>query len=389
MIEQEHIILFSSDDWSSGLKTSKYHVAIRLARKNKVLFVNSIGLRSPNLSSGKDWGRIWQKLKGFLKGAEKIQENLYVYTPIAIPFGRFAFVRLLNQWILTFCLRWQQKALKLNHPILLIFSQNMVSLIGQLKEKQVVYYCIDELTGYRETDRKTLLQLEKELLDKSDCVIACSKKLADMKKVVNANTYYVPHGVDWELFRSSITKEFSCPADIQHFKKPIIGYYGFISDDWIDYELINKISSIHPDWSIVLIGRTKENISKRMNGQNIHFLGIKKFEELPAYNQYFDAAIIPFVLNELTESSNPLKLYEYLSSGLPVVSVKIPEIIHMNELVEIGENHDDFIAKLEKVIRENKQGLKEQRSLAMNTEDWNQRIETISDIIIQHRRERP
>ena len=87
MMTNQNVIVFSSDDWASGLKSSKYHVAVGLSKTNRVLFVNSIGLRNPS-ASAKDLKRIWHKLMGFLKGWEKVDDNLFVFTPIVIPFHR-------------------------------------------------------------------------------------------------------------------------------------------------------------------------------------------------------------------------------------------------------------------------------------------------------------
>ncbi len=385
MMTNRNVILFSSDDWASGLKSSKYHVAVGLAKTNRVLFVNSIGLRNPSATS-KDLKRIWQKLVSFLKGWERINDNLFVYTPIVIPFHRSTLVRRINQLILVTSLRIIQTLLKLRRPVLLIFSPSFYHVIGHLGESATVYYCIDELKGYREVDSAMLDGMERELLAKADCVVACSRELVEKKRPYNPNVYYVPHGVDWDLFRGTLDGTQVIPADIRDLPKPIIGFYGFISEDWIDFGLLNEMAARHPEWSVVLIGRTKLDLATVLKHDNIHFLGVRRFEQLPEYNRAFDVATIPFVINELTESSNPLKLFEYLASGLPVVSVNISEVAQSGQDVKVARDHHEFITLTEQALGENGAARKYQRSDAVKHETWANRLEMLSGIIAKHQR---
>lgn len=383
MTHNENILLFSSDDWSSGLRSSKYHVAMGLSKTNRVLFVNSIGLRNPSASS-KDLKRIGQKLKGFFRGWEKINGNLYVYTPLVIPFHGIAAVRKINRFILVAGLRIVQLLLGLHRPVLLVFSPGFHDVVGRLGEKGTIYYCIDELKGYRDVDAAAFEEMEKSLMAKADCLVACSRALAGVKKAYNPRTYYLPHGVDWALFRKALDGEAGIPADIAGFKKPVVGFYGFISEDWIDFELLNMMAARHPEWSIVLIGRSKLAVERVLEHPNIHFLGPRPFERLPMYNKAFDAGIIPFVINELTRSSNPLKLYEYLASGLPVVSVGIPEVAKYAELVGIAGSRDEFIALTERAIAGDSPEKRLRRSEAMRSETWEDRMERLSAIMAKH-----
>jgi glycosyltransferase involved in cell wall biosynthesis len=383
MMSNANVILFSSDDWSSGLKSSKYHVAIGLSQSNRVLFVNSIGLRSPSASS-KDMKRIWQKLKSFLTGWETINENLFVYTPIVIPFHEWRFVQWINRAILISSIRVIQILLKLHRPVLLIFSPNFHEVIGHLGERGAVYYCIDELKGYKDVNAVVLEGMERRLLAKANCVVACSRELVGKKQPLNPHVYYLPHGVDWALFRTTLLAGRETPVDVAHLKKPVIGFYGFISEDWIDFALLNEMAASHPEWSIVLIGRSKLDLAPVLKGDNIHFLGVRPFERLPDYNRAFDVGIIPFAINTLTESSNPLKLFEYLASGLPVVSVNLSEVVGYGHSVRVAHDHDEFIRMTEAAIPDNSQDAKLARSDLVRNETWQNRLDTLSEIIARH-----
>jgi len=385
VIANQNIILFSSDDWSSGLKSSKYHVAVGLAKTNRVLFVNSIGLRNPSASAS-DLRRVWQKLLGFLRGWQKVGDNLFVYTPIVIPFHRSRWARRVNRRILVWSLRVVQILLKLRTPVLLVFSPTFHAVVGHLRERGVVYYCIDELKAYHEVDRGMIDRMERDLLAKADCVVACSQALVEKKRPFNRHVYYVPHGVEWGLFRRALDETTSIPDDIAGLKKPIVGYYGFISEDWIDFALLNEIAARHPDWSLVLIGRTKVDPATVLEHGNIHFLGVRPFETLPNYSRAFDVGIIPFAINELTASSNPLKLFEYLASGLPVVSVEIPEVARYRDNVKVARDRPEFIRLIEQALTESSLADKRRRSDLVRNETWEQRLDVLSAIIARHAR---
>jgi glycosyltransferase involved in cell wall biosynthesis len=383
MLANRNVILFSSDDWASGLKSSKYHVAVGLAKTNRVLFVNSIGLRNPSASS-KDLNRIWQKLVGFLKGCDRISDHLFVFTPLVIPFHRFALIRWINRVILVWTLRLLQWRLRLRSPVLLVFSPTFHEVLGHLGEAGAVYYCIDELKGYREVDSAMLDDMEHRLLAKAACVVCCSQDLVEKKRALNPHVYYLPHGVDWALFRRALDAEQPAPSDIAQLATPRIGFYGFISEDWIDFDLLNAMAERHPEWSIVLIGRTKLDLAAVLRHSNVHFLGVRPFEQLPAYNRAFDVAIIPFVINELTISSNPLKLFEYMASGLPVVSVNIPEVARYSTVVHVARDHAEFIRMTEQALSETDQAAKYRRSDLVRSETWENRLEALSQIITTH-----
>lgn len=382
-MEGENIIIFSSDDWSSGLKTSKYHVARELARRNRVLFVNSVGLRAPT-ASGRDLGRALNKLKSFFRGPVRVPEGLWVYTPVVVPFARGSgLVRLSNGILLRAALRWLQARLDLTRPVVFSFIPTFNELIGYLREKVTVYYCIDELRGYSGVDRNWFDREEDRLLSMADCAICSSEALAVNFRDRGSEAHYVPHGVQWPIFRRAVTEDLPEPEDLQGIPHPRLGFYGFLSDEWVDYDLLKAMASRQPDWHIVLIGRPRAGMDMEslIPEPNIHCLGLKPFESLPAYTRHFDVGLIPFNRNELTAHSNPLKLLEYLSGGLPVVSTDIPEVRKYCELVHIGCTVDEFVDLCANALQDNDLKSRHNRSLAVQKHSWTERIDAVSQIL--------
>ena len=308
----ENVIIFSSDDWASGLKTSKYHIARQLARHNKVLFVESVGLRAPSATSS-DLNRVFSKLNSSFRGARAVPEGLHVFTPLVVPFLRKTpLVKLLNGVILRACMRWLKLRLGLSRPLVFVFIPTFNDVVGTLGEKAIVYYCIDDLRGYAGVDGAWFDAEERQLLSRSLCVISSAMELHETFRRNGWNSFYVPHGVNWTLFRTAVDQDLPPPDDLKQIPEPRLGFYGFLSDEWIDFPLLKRMAAERPAWHIVLIGRPRSgmDMDALIPEANIHWLGLKTFESLPAYTRHFAVGLIPFNLNHLTRHSNPLKLLE-------------------------------------------------------------------------------
>jgi len=379
----ENIVILSSDDWASGLKTSKYHIARCLARENRVLFVNSIGLRSAR-ASRRDIKRMARKLLDFCQGVKRTPEGPYVYTPIAIPFLRGSrWVRALNAAFMRLSLRWLQWRLGLARPIVFVFIPTFRDVIGCLGAKKVIYYCIDDLSAYAGVDQGWFGAEERRLLGHCDCVIASSRELYRRLRPCGLPVHYVPHGVDWALFRKALTEDLPEPTDLSHIPHPRLGFYGFLSDEWVDYELLKRLAHHRPDWHIVLIGRPANgmDMASLLPEPNVHWLGVKPFESLPAYTRHFDVGLIPFRRSRLTLHSNPLKLLEYLSGGLPVVSTDIPEVRQYRGLVRVAASDEEFEKACQDALADGSPAARERRSDALRAHAWEARVKVISEIV--------
>ena len=155
--------------------------------------------------------------------------------------------------------------------------------------------------------------------------------------------------------------------------RPIIGFFGLIAD-WIDLDLLAHVARHFSHGSLVMIGKSTTDTSKLAVVPNVHFLGRRRYEDLPAYCKGFDVALMPFVINELTLNANPLKVREYLASGLQVVSTAIPEVEVLN-LCRIGRDRDHFVREIEEALK--KPGPSIDMSEAVRDESWEARVDEI------------
>lgn len=378
MIEGKDIICFSND-WDSD-PLSKKHIMLRLAKHNRVLWINSIGNRRPT-ASVHDFKRIFKKLKDFTKGHKKVETQIHVYSPIAVPFHSSAAARWLNRKALQWSVRRVCRRLGFQSPITWTFEPASGEVAGSLGEQALVYHCVDEFSEFTGTDKNALLEMERRLMEKSNCVIVSSDRLLDRKRGHNPNTFLVTHGVDVTHFRKACDPNAVIPPVMQALDRPVIGFFGLIAD-WVDLELIRYLAVSRPNWNFVLIGKTATNVQILEGVNNIHMLGPKPYKDLPLYAKGFDVAILPFAINELTLNANPLKLREYLAAGLPLVSSAIPEAEKMGNIVRIARNKIDFLNQIQTILDSGAVGPQLAISKQMDSESWDQKVEQLSGIFM-------
>lgn len=377
MLEGQSIVCFAHD-WN-GDPTSKTHIMRILARKNRVLWIDSIGMRRPAVTAY-DARRIGTKLRGAFRGCRPVEPGLFVGSPLALPFPGNAAVDQVNAHVLTAWIRWQLGRLRMTHPILWSFMPNVGGLIGRLSERMVVYHCVDDYAEFAGVSREAIRRLEADLVRRSDLVLTSSERLRDERLPLNPRTHFVTHGVDVAHFGKALDPATPIPEDLRHLPRPIVGFFGLIAE-WVDVSLIRTMADRHPDWSIVLVGRVATDVSAIEKRPNVRLLGRKPYEALPAYCRGFDAGIVPFRMNDLTVRANPLKLREYLAAGLPVASTPLPEVLRYGGLVESGADDREFVSAVERALERRSETAVRARVDAMRVESWDARVEEIATLL--------
>ena len=371
-------ILCFANDWSSD-PLSKTHLMRVLAKDNRILWVNAIANRMPT-TSPKDVSRIYKKLKGFTEPIHKVEPNIFVLNPLAFPSYENKLILEVNQRFLASQVKKAMRRLQFENVVNMVFNPAAGMIAGRLGESEVIYYCVDEYSAFTGASRG-LKEVEDDLFRRADMVIVSGEKLFESKKHFNPNTFVIRHGTDWQHFRTALDPELPIPPDIADLPRPIIGFHGLLAD-WIDYELIKKVAEHFKDGSIVLIGKVavdaKQKIKIINDVPNIHIVGRKLYDELPAYCKAFDVALNPFEINELTLAANPLKVREYLAAGLPVVSTDIPEVRVLDDCL-VGTDHDDFIRKIEQAIANPKP--RNEVSDAVAHESWESKVDELREIM--------
>jgi glycosyltransferase involved in cell wall biosynthesis len=377
MIEGKDFICFCND-WD-GDPLSKKQIVSRLARKNRILWVNSTGNRNPT-ASAHDVRRALKKLWGFARGCRTVAQNISVFCPLVIPLHGNRAARWMNRRFFASSLRRACEKLGFQKPITLTFVPSSDDVVGSLNERCIIYYCVDEYSQFTGTDRAAILEMELSLIEKSDLVIVSSSRLYESKRLYNANTFLITHGVDINHFRQACLAETVIPEDCPTPSGPVIGFFGLI-EDWVDLDLVRHVALARPGWSFVLIGEVRADTSAVCNLPNVYLLGRRNYQSLPGYCKAFDIAILPFVDNELTLAANPLKLREYLAAGLPVVATPLPEVLKFNGLVHMARTAEEYLFEIDALLSKGRRGPSLADSVRMDSESWDEKVEELNGYI--------
>ncbi len=208
---------------------------------------------------------------------------------------------------------------------------------------RLVFDVIDDFTIF-EWSPPFGKEFDQRLSQRADAIIAGTHELASARP----DTPFIPCGVDFDLFATSAPQ----PVELQQLPHPIVGYFGTISER-IDLDLIAKIADQFPSASVVMVGPVHFPSDALPRRANIHYLGLRRHNELPAFAQHFDIGLIPFRLTEATIRLNPVKTLEYLAAGLPVVATALPDLKRFYaDLVYLAEDHDQFLQQVHRAINE-------------------------------------
>jgi len=356
--------------------TSKHHVMHLLAERNEVLWVNYHASRAPSASSS-DLLYMIRKLVQVAAGLKRPRKGLHVLTPLVVPLPGKQWVRRFNRFLIV---RQVRRALrKVGRGPLQIwsFTPDISYLLERFDAETVVYYCVDDHASFSGYDAEQVLREEADLCRRADLVVTTSMTLQEAKKDLNPQTMLVPHGVDYDHFARALSNDLPVPPDVAGIPHPRLGFFGLIRD-WVNLDLLAEASRRRADWHFVLLGDSTVDLEPYRALPNMHFLGRKPYQDLPAYCRQFDVGLIPFVVNDLTEAVNPIKLREYLAAGLPVVSTPMPEVKLYEHLIHIADSVDRFIEAVESSLID-KDDRREERTRAMARETWPQKVTAICE----------
>jgi len=368
-VKRYDVVLLSTADWDNPFWTNKQHVAVELARLgNRVLYIDSLGLRRPS-ASGRDLKRIAQRLLKALRPPRKVRDNLWVWSPIVLPLHGNALVRLLNRVLLRVGLSVWMWRLKITRDLLWTYNPLTTEFFKLDTFKSRVYHCVDEIKAQPGMPASVLEQGEEQLVRSADIVFTTSPLLTTTRQRWNPRTYYLPNVADYEHFTKALDEKTVVPDELAAIPGPRLGFIGAISGYKINFSLLRHIALARPQWSIVLIGSVGEGDPWTDQGlldglPNLYLLGPRDYHDLPAYLKGFDVALLPNQINEYTDSMFPMKFFEYLAAGRPVVSVNLKAVREFSSAVALAETEDGFVMELEKVIANNVPALEHRLELA-------------------------
>ncbi|MES2332694.1 MAG: glycosyltransferase [Bacteroidota bacterium] len=394
-ISNRDIIVVGLQPWDTIIGSNCKDIALQFSKQNRVLYVNYPLDRKTLLRNRTD-PKVKKRLN-VIRGKEnalvKIQENLWNLYPDSIA-ESINWIK--NELIFDFLNRINNKRLaksilkavkELGFTDFILFDDNDIIRTFYLKEMLKpaisVYYYRDFILGV-DYWKVHGTKLEPLLLAKSDVCVANSYYFADYCRQFNPHSYFVGQGCDLTMFTNR--DDLSIPADMTGFQAPVIGYVGALESLRLDLDIIEYIATQHPEWSVVLVGPEDSvfNKSDLHEIKNIHFLGAKKPEELPAYIKAFDVCLNPQLISKVTIGNYPRKIDEYLAMGKPVVATATQLMRNVfADHTYLGLTKEDYVTNIEKALDENSIELREARIHYAESHSWENHVKEIYKAILK------
>src|SRR6266481_331599 len=371
----ESIVCFAGEDWWYHHPHSKNHILKRLAKHNRVLFVNSITMGLPSISDPDFFHKIRRKFRSYLRWLRKAPEGLWVMTPINVPLYGWSVVRALNRLLLVLQLRLVMFFLNLRRPIVWVAIPTAADLVNSLGAKLLVYQVSDkyDVNEASALSRAVIRDMDAHLKKSAAVVMYSGRKLYEEAEV--HHRYFLEQAVDYERFANLPSET---PPDIAAIPRPVLGYVGASDSYTMDVPLIEHVARVRPDWHWVFIG-AKSNVVK-LSAPNIHFLGSKPYSVLPCYYNHIDVCVLPWVQhNTFTNYGSAIKVREYLATGKPVVISPLYEYLQTPG-VKIYRSPDEFIELVEKALARDTPWERQVRQDAVRNCTWDVRARAVATL---------
>jgi glycosyltransferase involved in cell wall biosynthesis len=381
--ERHDVVMLYAPPWYAPTRFSKHHLARYLAeRGRRVLYVEApltpLGLRRGRAFSS-DFRDTLQPPRR-VAGVDRLWRRRY-FLPVPYhaitPLTSLRASNKLGQRLLTPVIRRDLRRLGFRRPIIIAGLPHAVDALPGLARACLVYHCADDYAHVRGFP-KSLPRLEAELCRQADLVITTSSTLCEDRRKFNAATYWVPNGADVEHFGQSATPA----AELRDLRRPVVGFVGGLSQ-WVDLQLVANVAAQRQQWTFVLIGPTAIDVSPVHGLENVRLLGPRPYAELPSYLAGMDVGLIPFRAEPVTYHADPIKVYEYLAAGLPVVASDLPALHRLAHVVRLADSPATFLEQLDAAVAEGRSAREHERRTEAARHTWSARFEEVERLIEQ------
>ena len=379
------IICVSRQEWHAGLPTNRQQIMIRAAQRgHRVLFVESGGHLARHLwrlVAGSNRGSVARRLFG----GEQPHEAITVEKAVTlVPWGqKFPLANRINSRLTG--ARIRRAARGLDGPkILWLYDPTAFELVGRVGEDMTVYDVVDdyaEQVGPDARRRRFVAAADEAAASRSQVVFATTNGLYERQVARNPETHLVRNGADFAHFSHTN----GTAPEVGALSGPVIGFAGNLTAEKVDLDLLEAAARMRPEWSFVLVGPPAENARaglRRLEGLgNVHVLGFRPYDELPAYVSGFSVGVIPYRSTAYTRNCSPLKVFEYLAAGKAVVASGVPELGGMEPDVALADGAEAFVAAVESALAADSSDAVERRRQLAEKNTWDARTERLLGLV--------
>ena len=381
-LDGRDIVCLGFGEWDAELWTNQQHLMSRLARRNRVLFLESLGLRQPRLA-GRDLRRMARRVERAASGPRAV-DGLHVLSPLVIPIHGRPRVRTVNARLLRAQVGRAAHSLGFERPLLWSYVPQADWLVETLQPSASVYHCVDDIAAQKGVAAAAFREAEAHFAARADLVLASAPALAERMRTLNERVFYAPNVADTDLFATALEVGPTDPA-MAALPGPRVVFTGAVVATKLDLDLLEGVARAQPRWSIALVGPVgagdpRTDISALERLPNVHLLGPRTYLELPAVLRGADAALVPYAINDLTRSVFPMKVYEYLAAGLPVVTTPLPALAETTG-VAVAADAQATVAAVERALAEDGPAARRARSAAVRENSWDARLEEIDSYL--------
>ncbi len=381
-LEDRDIVCLGFGEWDAELWTNQQHLMARLARRNRVLFLESLGLRQPRLA-GRDLRRMAHRLRRAAAGTRSV-DGLNVLSPLVIPVHGRSRITKLNAGLLQAQTGRAARSLGFERPLLWSYVPQAEWLVDTLEPATIVYHCVDDIAAQKGVRSAAFRRAETNFASRADLVLASAPALAERMRALNEHVFYAPNVADTERFATALEDGPTDPA-IAALPHPRLVFTGAVVATKLDLELIEGLARARPDWAIALVGPVgagdpSTNVSALQRLPNVHMLGSRAYASLPEVLRGADVALIPYAINQLTRSVFPMKVFEYLAAGLPVVTTPLPALTSTPGVI-VAADARSTVAAVERALATDGPAARRARSEAVRDHSWEARLDEIASYL--------
>jgi glycosyltransferase involved in cell wall biosynthesis len=380
-------IFVAMENWD-GVWRRNQPVAAGFARRHpdkKILFVG-LTIDVSHLVRRRRFGDLWRSLRGSGKLPSPVNlPNIFLLNPIKLLPNTLSWGRKFNQWHERRQIRQAVKSLQIQSPILWMNPYYALHLVGQMGEVISVYDVGDDWTSFSQKEwfRQLVIAEDNDLTRKASAVIVVSQRLFEMKQGMSRRLHHIPNGVYLERYAAVCQRTLPRHPVTADWKYPVLAYTGTLHSERVDIDLVIALARRFRAGTVALVGPIQVDAATRQRLEaepNIKLTGPVEFEQMPQVMGAFDVCIVPHLVTPFTESLSPLKLYEYLASGLPTVSTPVSGFRDFPELIYLASDEAAFAEGVQKALCESPE-MPSRRQKAAAEHTWDARMDAIEAVV--------